>query len=112
MLAIAEHADAALPDEAEVLVTCLAGCVSPGYLMSTELAGCILTRQDAAETVIGWLRAEAKDVKFTADANALLMANDGNALGMLCWALARELAATLKEVRYQAAKFNAEIDEL
>src|SRR5664280_1685050 len=112
MLDLGAIAKDAPPDVGRVIEAALGECLYPQVVTSENLIRVVAADYESAEDAVGILRAEAKDIRMTADGNALLLANDGNPYGVLAWALSREIALALKHVKLQQSVFKSELENL
>src|SRR5664280_2210273 len=101
MMEIGALAKDAPSDVGRVIEAALGECMYPQPLTSENLIRVVAADYSSAEDAIAILRAEAKDIKMTADGNALVMFNDANPYGVLAWSLAREIAVALEHVKLQ-----------
>src|SRR5664279_1589065 len=107
--AIAKDAPA---DVGRVIEAALGECMYPQPLTSENLIRVVAANEDSAGDAIVILRAEAKDIKMTADGNALVQYNEANPYGVLAWALAREVGIALKHIKLQQSVFKDELENL
>jgi len=112
MMEIGALAKDAPSDVGRVIEAALGECMYPQPLTSENLIRVVAADYSSAEDAIAILRAEAKDIKMTADGNALVMFNDANPYGIVAWALAREIAVALKHIKLQQSVFKDELENL
>src|SRR5664280_420695 len=101
MMEIGALAKDAPADVGRVIEAALGECMYPQPLTSENLIRVVAADYGSAEDAIGILRAEAKDIKCTADGNALVQYNDANPYGVVAWALSREVAVALQHIQLQ-----------